>query len=70
MRRSPESVVEEIQYWHKKYGVVDFAFYDDALLVNAENHIIPILEGVMVRVSRLFEDSREPAAVLRDYLDS
>jgi radical SAM superfamily enzyme YgiQ (UPF0313 family) len=47
MRRSPESVVEEIQYWHKKYGVMDFAFYDDALLVNAENHIIPILEGVM-----------------------
>lgn len=29
-----------------------------------------ILEGVLVRVSGLFEDSREPAAVLRDYLDS
>jgi len=29
-----------------------------------------ILEGVMVRVSRLFEDSRDPAAVLQDYLDS
>jgi 4-hydroxy-3-methylbut-2-enyl diphosphate reductase len=29
-----------------------------------------ILEGVLVRVSRLFEDSREPADVLRDYLDS
>jgi len=47
MRRSPESVVEEIEYWHKTYGVIDFAFYDDALLVNAENHIIPILEGVL-----------------------
>ena len=47
MQRIPESVVEEIQYWHRAHGVVDFAFYDDALLVNAENHIIPILEGVM-----------------------
>ena len=47
MRRSPGSVVEEIQYWHGTHGVVDFAFYDDALLVNAEDHIIPILEGVV-----------------------
>ena len=47
MRRNPESVVSEIQYWHRVYGVVDFVFYDDALLVNAEDHIIPILKGVM-----------------------
>ncbi len=47
MRRSPEAVVEEIQYWHGTHSVVDFAFYDDALLVNAENHIIPILEGIV-----------------------
>ncbi len=47
MRRSPEAVVEEIRYWHRTHGVVDFAFYDDALLVNAENHIIPILEGIV-----------------------
>jgi len=47
MQRSPEGVVEEIQYWHRTHSVVDFAFYDDALLVNAENHIIPILEGIV-----------------------
>ena len=47
MQRSPEGVVEEIQYWHRTHGVVDFAFYDDALLVNAETHIVPILEGVV-----------------------
>ncbi len=47
MRRSPEAVVEEIQYWHRTHGVVDFAFYDDALLINAESHIIPILEGIV-----------------------
>jgi len=47
MRRSPEAVVEEIRYWHRTHGVEDFAFYDDALLVNAENHIVPILEGIV-----------------------
>ncbi len=46
-RRSPESVVAEIQHWHQAFGVVDFAFYDDALLVNTEKHIIPILEKVV-----------------------
>ena len=46
-RRSPEHVVDEIVYWHEKYRVSDFAFYDDALLVNPENHIMPILEGLI-----------------------
>jgi hypothetical protein len=27
--------------------VRDFAFYDDALLLNAERHLVPILEGVL-----------------------
>jgi radical SAM superfamily enzyme YgiQ (UPF0313 family) len=39
--------LEEIQYWHEKYNVRDFAFYDDALLVDAETHAIPMLEGVI-----------------------
>jgi radical SAM superfamily enzyme YgiQ (UPF0313 family) len=46
-RRSPHHVVEEINFWHEKYSVVDFAFYDDALLIDADRHIVPILEGVM-----------------------
>jgi len=48
-RRSPQHVVEEVAYWHEKYSVLDFAFYDDALLIEAEHHIIPILEGVLTR---------------------
>jgi radical SAM superfamily enzyme YgiQ (UPF0313 family) len=48
-RRSPEHVVDEITYWHEKYAVKDFAFYDDALLIDAERHIVPILEGVLRR---------------------
>ena len=47
MIRSPESVVEEIKYWHEKYKVEDFVFYDDALLVDAEEHAIPMLEEVI-----------------------
>jgi len=46
-RRRPDSVVAEIAHWHWAHGVVDFAFYDDALLVNAEKHIIPILEKII-----------------------
>ena len=45
--RSPESVIEEIRFHRKKFNVLDFAFYDDALLVNKEKHIIPILEGLL-----------------------
>ena len=45
--RNPEYVVEEIKYWHEKYGVIDFVFYDDALLVDAENHVTPMLERII-----------------------
>ncbi len=47
MRRSPENVVNEIHHWHERYGVCDFAFYDDALLLQADDHIIPLLERVI-----------------------
>jgi len=47
MIRDPESVVEEIRYWHEKYKINDFAFYDDALLVNAEKHAVPMLERIV-----------------------
>jgi radical SAM superfamily enzyme YgiQ (UPF0313 family) len=46
MLRSPESVVEEIVYWQEKHGVIDFAFYDDALLVDAEKHAMLIFEDI------------------------
>jgi radical SAM superfamily enzyme YgiQ (UPF0313 family) len=46
MRRSPESVIEEIKYWHRNYRIDDFVLYDDAFLVDAERHAVPILEGI------------------------
>ncbi len=46
-RRRPGAVVDEIVHWHRRHGVVDFAFYDDALLVDAADHIVPMLEGIV-----------------------
>ncbi len=47
MVRSAGNVAEEIRFWHHRYGVSNFVFYDDALLMDAENHIIPLLEEVI-----------------------
>lgn len=47
LRKSPESVVAEIHHWHTTFHVTDFAFYDDALLVDADRHIVPVLEKVL-----------------------
>jgi len=48
-RRSPEHIAEEIGFWHRRFGVSDIAFYDDALLVDAEAHAIPLLENIIAR---------------------
>ncbi len=45
--RNPEEIFKEILFWHKTYKVVDFAFYDDALLFNFENHLRLILENII-----------------------
>jgi len=46
-RRQPEVVIEEIEKIYYEHGVRDFAFYDDALLEDAENHLAPLLEGLI-----------------------
>ncbi|MCR4406263.1 MAG: radical SAM protein [Anaerolineae bacterium] len=51
--RAPERVVEEIAWCVKVLGAHDVAFYDDALLVNAAQHIHPILDGVIERDLRV-----------------
>jgi len=45
-RRDPKDVVEEILYWHRAFGVTDFAFYDDALLVGSGTHLKVILKKI------------------------
>jgi len=46
LQRSPQSVIEEINFWHLKHGIKDFVIYDDAFLVDANRHAVPILEGI------------------------
>jgi len=47
--RTPESIVKEIIYWRGQWGIQDFAFYDDALLLDSTVHILPILQEVNQR---------------------
>jgi len=53
-RRSPAAVVAEIEHWHRNHGVVDFAFYDDALLADAENHALPIFRELIAKRMPVF----------------
>ena len=46
LQREPLSVADEIEHWHCRYGTTDFAFYDDALLIHPDTHIVPLLESV------------------------
>lgn len=48
-RRDPLKVVDEIEFWHKNFGVKNFSFYDDALLVNPSEMIIVLLTEVEKR---------------------
>jgi len=47
MTMTPERVVEEILHWQDYCGVIDFAFYDDALLVNPEKHAKPMFKQII-----------------------
>jgi radical SAM superfamily enzyme YgiQ (UPF0313 family) len=52
-RRQPLAVAEELIHWQERLGLSDAAFYDDALLVAAEKHLLVILEE-LARLSRTF----------------
>lgn len=47
LRRSPEAVFEEIADYHGRWGTMDFAFYDDALLVDSDCFFAPFLDRVI-----------------------
>ena len=47
------AVVDEIHFWHKRHGVRDFVFYDDALLIEADTHALPLLEALVQQASGL-----------------
>lgn len=47
IQRDPDEVLAEILYWRCILEVRDVAFYDDALLVNAENHLHVLLDRLL-----------------------
>ncbi len=51
--RAPEAVAREILRESEYFGVKDFAFYDDALLVNAKTRLIPLLKSLLRQGSSL-----------------
>jgi radical SAM superfamily enzyme YgiQ (UPF0313 family) len=51
-RRQPLAVVEELLYWQDVLGLTEVAFYDDALLVEADSHLLVILEELARRGRR------------------
>jgi radical SAM superfamily enzyme YgiQ (UPF0313 family) len=52
-RRGTEVIFEEISKWHLKYGVVDFAFYDDALLMQAQDSLEPAFRMICEKLPGL-----------------
>ena len=48
-RRDPLKVVDEIEYWQWNFGIKNFTFYDDALLVKPAEMIILLLKEVEKR---------------------
>ena len=53
-QRQPSSVVSEIDCHYREWKVRHFAFYDDALLMNRKNHIIPLLKKLIKRELPVF----------------
>ena len=49
IRRDPIEVVDELEYWHKEHSIVNVAFYDDALLLDATEHLLVMLAEVSRR---------------------
>jgi radical SAM superfamily enzyme YgiQ (UPF0313 family) len=48
-RRDPLRIADEIEHCRRQLGIRDFAFYDDALLVDSGTHIHPLLDQVLKR---------------------
>ncbi|WP_020587746.1 B12-binding domain-containing radical SAM protein [Desulfobacter curvatus] len=53
-RRSPENVFQEVRHWYTNSQVKNFAFYDDALLINPEKYAFPLLERIIDAEMNIF----------------
>jgi radical SAM superfamily enzyme YgiQ (UPF0313 family) len=48
-RRRPQASAAELIYWQDRWGLMDAAFYDDALLLAAADHLLVLLEELASR---------------------
>ncbi|MEI6128092.1 MAG: radical SAM protein, partial [Pseudomonadota bacterium] len=48
-QKKPAAIADYIELWQGRGETTDFVFYDDALLVNPQQHIIPLLREVVKR---------------------
>ena len=48
-RRDPFCVANEIEHWYSRFGIKNFSFYDDALLVNPPEMASPLLHEIIRR---------------------
>ena len=49
IQRRPQDVLDELSHWVETFQIEDIALYDDALLVNASTHFIPLAQGIRER---------------------
>ncbi len=47
--RDPYHVVDEIDHWHRLYGIRNFSFYDDALLAYSAQRAVPMMREIIRR---------------------
>lgn len=47
LQRPVDGILAEIEDRVARLGIRHFAFYDDALLLNAETHLVPLLEAII-----------------------
>ncbi len=53
IQRTPEDVIAEFEYYQSAFGTKDIAFYDDALLINADKVAKPIFRQVINKNMKL-----------------
>ena len=49
IERNPHAVFKEILYYRDLFSIQDIAFYDDALLLNAESRFMPLAEKIIAQ---------------------
>ena len=66
--RNPIDVCEEISHWIEEKGIDNYVFYDDALLINAESHFIPLMQ--MLKKKNINVKFHTPNALHAGFIDN